>query len=87
MTSSATADLQTKKNISVTFLRVNIRLFTQTFRINKIDGPAFVFFFFVVTFLRKMKLRGKLVPLHVMKIYGGSGGISILILNLGARWK
>lgn len=31
--------------------------------------------------------KGKVVPVHSMKAYGGSGSRISLILNLGTRWK
>jgi len=35
----------------------------------------------------KCKIRGKLVPVFIMKAYSESRGTAPLILNLGARWR
>jgi hypothetical protein len=40
----------------------------------------------------KVKVKGKVVPVlltehHAMKTYWGSGGIALLILDLGTRWR
>jgi hypothetical protein len=31
--------------------------------------------------------KGKAVPLHAMKAYGGNRGVVPLILNLGSSWR
>jgi hypothetical protein len=31
--------------------------------------------------------RAKVVPLHAVKAYGGSGGLAPYVINLGARWN
>jgi hypothetical protein len=35
----------------------------------------------------KVKLSLCLTELHAMKVYWGSGGTALRILNLGARWR
>ena len=37
--------------------------------------------------LKPVKLNGKLVLVHAMKAYGGTGGIAALIPNLGTSWS
>jgi hypothetical protein len=36
---------------------------------------------------KRQKSKGKLLPVHTMKIYSGCRGIAPLILNLGTRWR
>jgi hypothetical protein len=36
---------------------------------------------------KKRKGRGKFVPVHTMKAYRESKGITPIILNLGVRWR
>jgi hypothetical protein len=32
-------------------------------------------------------VKGKVIPVHIMKVQRGSGGIAPLILSLGNRWR
>jgi hypothetical protein len=37
--------------------------------------------------LGKVKVKGKVFPVHAMRVYRGSRGIAPTILNLGTRWR
>jgi hypothetical protein len=53
-----------------------------------IQGVMFVYVSVVFCCpINNLEVKGKAVPVHIIKTYRGSRAITPLILNLGARWR